>query len=363
MSVESRLSALRIRIAEEGADALAVIAIANVAYVTGFSGVFDEEPAHVALVTADDAVVFTDSRFVTSLAAAAAESPWRVELVSGDVGEAACAAGSAVGVKRLGLETSLPHSRFLKLADAFDGDVVAATGWVEELRAVKDADEIATIEAAQAVTDRAFDHLVEHVLRAGVTEREIALELEFFMRREGSDGVAFAPIVAGGPNSALPHATPGDRALESGDFVVLDFGARVHGYCADMTRTVVAGTPSAEQRAIYAAVLGANLAGIAAVAAGRLGCDIDAAARNVIEDAGYGGYFGHGLGHGVGLQVHELPSVGPRASSAVVPGNVITVEPGIYIPGMGGVRIEDLAVVDEHGARVLTRSAKELLEV
>jgi len=358
-----RLEALRARLVREGVDAIAVVAIANVTYLTGFEGVFDLETAHVAYVTATDAVLYTDSRYVTALEPFAAGTPWRIELVSGDVGTTAAAAAKSAGVTRLALESTLPHNRFLALSEAFGSEIVSAGEWVEELRTVKYAEEIASIEAAQAITDAGFDHLLEHVLRAGVTESEIALELEFFMRRQGSEGVAFAPIVASGPNSALPHATPGSRALEAGDFVVLDFGARVGGYCADMTRTVCVGVPSAEQRAIYAAVLGANLAGIEAVAAGKPGSEIDAAARAVIVDAGYGERFGHGLGHGVGLEVHERPSAGPRSTAPVPLGSVITIEPGIYVPGMGGVRIEDLAVVEERGARVLTRSTKDLLEV
>jgi Xaa-Pro aminopeptidase len=200
-------------------------------------------------------------------------------------------------------------------------------------------------------------------VRAGVTERHIALELEFFMRREGSEGVAFDPIVASGPNSALPHAKVTDRVLATGDFVKMDFGARIGGYCADMTRTVIIGTASTRQVEIYEAVLSANLAGIEAVEAGRPGRSIDATARAVIESAGMGSLFGHGLGHGVGREVHELPGVGPRSSKAVPLGSVITIEPGVYVEGFGGVRIEDLIVVERSGARVLSRSPKNLIEL
>jgi Xaa-Pro aminopeptidase len=191
----------------------------------------------------------------------------------------------------------------------------------------------------------------------------VALELEFFMRRAGSEGVAFAPIVASGPNSARPHATPSERALSDGDFVVLDFGARVGGYCADMTRTVVIGSASERHREIYDAVLTANAAGAAAVRADSLGSEIDAAARAVIVERGFGEYFGHGLGHGVGREVHELPGLGPRSTLPVPLGSVVTIEPGIYVPGFGGVRIEDLATVEAGGARILTRSTKSLLEL
>ena len=363
MSVESRLSALRARLAAEAVEAIAITHVPNVRYATGILGVFDDEPAHVALVTAEDAVLFTDSRFVTAATLAAESTPWRVELASDGVSAAACKALADTGAKGLALESTLSHGRFLAFAEKFGGEVVSADGWIETLRAVKDPDEIAAIEAAQALTDRAFDYLLADVVRAGVTEREIALELEFYLRREGSEGVAFPPIVASGPNSALPHAVAGYRALARGDFVVLDFGARVGGYCSDMTRTVVVEAASEEQRAIYSAVLDANTAGASAVAAGKLGSEIDSAARDVIVSAGYGEFFGHGLGHGVGLEVHEAPGLGAKSTHPVPLGSVITIEPGIYVPGMGGVRIEDLAVVDAQGARVLTRSTKDLLEV
>lgn len=363
MQSGSRLEALRARLLDEGLDAIALTHVPNVRYVTGLAGVFDEEPAHVALVTASTSTLFTDSRYVTAAGIAAEGSPWHVELAANGVTDAACAALRAEGASGLALESTVPHGRFLSFAEKHGGAVVSADGWVEAQRAVKDPGEIAAIESAQDLADVALDHLLADVIRPGVTEREVALELEFFLRRQGSDGVAFPPIVASGPNSALPHATPSERVLSAGDFVVLDFGARVGGYCSDMTRTVVVGSASDEQRAIYDAVLRANLAGTAAVAAGRAGSEIDAAARTVIRDAGFGEYFGHGLGHGVGIEVHELPTLGPRSDTAVMLGNVVTIEPGIYIPGMGGVRIEDLTVVEVGGARVLTRSTKDLLEV
>ncbi|MDY0088554.1 MAG: M24 family metallopeptidase, partial [Coriobacteriia bacterium] len=214
----------------------------------------------------------------------------------------------------------------------------------------------------QEITDRGFEHICGY-LRPGVTEREIAIELESFMRREGSEGVAFPSIVASGPNSALPHAHATSRAIESGDFVTMDFGARAGGYCADMTRTLVLGTASSRQREVYEAVLAAQLAGIEAVQPDRAGKDIDAAARAVLIDAGLGEYFVHGLGHGVGLEVHELPGVGMFSEEPVRLGSVVTMEPGVYIESFGGVRIEDSVVVQDDGARVLPQSPKTLIEL
>jgi Xaa-Pro aminopeptidase len=358
---DDRCAALLARLGDT-ADAFIAASPISVSYLTGFLGVFGDEPAALAVISARQRWVLSDSRFETALRQAAEGTGWDVVMAPAGLVDSASKLLEGAGCRRAALETSITHARWESFSAAMDGRLVEALDWVEDLRTVKSADEISAIEAAQALTDLAFQHLMGHVLRAGVTEREIGLELEFFLRREGSEGVAFAPIVAGGPNSAKPHANPSDRALVSGDFVVLDFGARVDGYCADMTRTVVVGSPSAEQRAIYDVVLAANAAGIGAVEAGRTGAEIDAVARAVIEDAGYGEHFGHGLGHGVGLEVHEQPRVGPRSATPVPLGSVITIEPGIYIAGMGGVRIEDLAVVEGEGARVLTRSTKELLE-
>ena len=363
MNAEKRVLAMRRRLAAENVSAIVVSDIVNVAYLTGFEGVFDDEAAHAAVITADTAALYTDNRYRDALTHAAEGTTWDVRVPAENLYATLCAELTASGVTGLALESSVPFGRFRFISEKFEGNVEAVDNWVEELRQFKEPEEIARIEAAQRLTDRAFDYLVAEVLRAGVTERAIGLELEFFMRREGSDGVAFSPIVASGPNSAMPHASASYRALQAGDFVVLDFGARVDGYCADMTRTVVVGAPTDEQRAIYRAVLDANLAGIAAAKPGMPGKDIDAIAREVIVGAGYGDRFGHGLGHGVGRAVHELPNVGPRSTKSVLVGNVITIEPGVYIPGFGGVRIEDLAVMEDAGVRVLTSSTKELLEV
>lgn len=356
-----RVRSLRARVRSEGADAIALVDVPNLAYCTGFRRVFDAEPAHVALVSADEAVLITDSRYLDALQCAAVGTPWSVRLAERDLVESAMRALPS-GVRTLALETSLPHARYLAFAEGFLGDAVEASGWVEELRQIKDAEEIASISAAQELTDRAFEHVVG-IVAAGVSERDIALEIEFFMRRQGSEGVAFPPIVASGPNSAMPHASVTERELAAGDFVVLDFGARVDGYCADMTRTLVVGKATDRHRDVYEAVLAANVEGIDGARAGLLGKDVDAAARAVIAERGFGERFGHGLGHGVGLEVHELPSVGPRSEKPLLAGMVVTVEPGVYLPQFGGVRIEDLIVVEASGARVLTRSTKDLIEV
>ncbi len=363
MKADRRLGEVRARLAADGSvSAFVVSKASNVAYVTGFEGVFDTEDAHAAVITPDAAVLYTDSRYVEAATRAAEGSAWSIRQPPENIYATVCEDLAEQGIGSLALESSVPFGRFRFISEKFGGNVVAVDQWVEDVRRVKEPEEIARIAAAQELTDRAFDFVLG-VVREGVTERDIAIELEFFMRRQGSEGVAFPPIVASGPNSALPHASVTDRVVTWGDFVKLDFGARIGGYCADMTRTLVVGEPSERQREIHAAVLAANEAGIAAVRAGLLGSEIDAAARQVIVDAGFGERFQHGLGHGVGMDVHELPSVGPRGTKPVLAGSVITIEPGVYLPGFGGVRIEDLVVVEDSGCRVLTTSPKHLIGV
>jgi Xaa-Pro aminopeptidase len=357
-----RLQAVRGSLSDADCGAFVVLGVANLAYLSGFAGVWDDEPFLLLLVTAEDAVVVTDSRYRESAERAAEGSAWRVTECGADPWVDALTIAVEAGVRRLAVESSAPYKVVERARALFAGEIVPMDGWVEAIRVVKDAGEVARIAEAQQLTDAAFDHILDFVAE-GMTEAQVALELEFFMRSEGSDGIAFPPIVASGPNSALPHAHPGSRKVGRGDLLKMDFGARVGGYCADMTRTIVIGTASLRQREIYDAVLSANLAGIAAVKPGLAGRDIDAAARSVIQAAGFGENFGHGLGHGVGLEVHELPGLGSRSIAPVPLGSVVTVEPGVYVPGFGGVRIEDLVVVEEAGARVLTRSTKELIEL
>ena len=362
MRSDARMAALRAKMEAEEVAALIVTDPVNIAYLTGFEGVFDEERAHIAVITADLSTIYTDNRYSEAAATAAEGSAWRVRMAWPHIATAVSDDLRSAGINRPAMEDTAPRRQFETLSGALEGGATVAADWIEELRAVKEPEEIERIAAAQALTDRAFDHILG-VIRPGATERAIALELEFFMRRNGSDGVAFPPIVASGPRSSLPHAKVTDRVIEPGDFLKMDFGARLGGYCADMTRTIVVGSADSRQRELYEAVLAANQAGIAAVGPDLSGREIDAAARSVLSDAGLGDQFTHGLGHGVGLEVHELPSVGPRIDKAVPLGAVITIEPGVYVPGFGGVRIEDLVVVEESGARVLTGSPKDLIEL
>ena len=362
MDVASRLAGLRLKLQEADYGAFVARSVSNVTYLSGFDGVWDTEPSSLILITAADAIVVTDSRFRDASCDAAGDGPISVRIAPSDPWLVISELLDARDIKRVAIESSLPYSVVEQVEKTVVAEVTPVSDWVEGLRAVKDQQEIERTAEAQAITDATFNHILTFIT-VGMTELEIALELEFHMRRHGSEGIAFAPIVASGPNSALPHAHPGQRTVQRGDFLKMDFGARAGGYCSDMTRTVVMGVASDRQREIYDAVSAANLAGITAVAAGRTGIEIDSAARAVIVERGFGEYFGHGLGHGVGLEIHEAPSVGPRGTNVIGAGSVITIEPGIYIPGFGGVRIEDLVVVEEHAGRILTQSTKELIEL
>jgi Xaa-Pro aminopeptidase/Xaa-Pro dipeptidase len=249
------------------------------------------------------------------------------------------------------------------VSDCFNGRVVVSDRWVEELRVIKDVGELGASERAAVLTDAALDHVLG-ILRPGLREIDVALELEVFMRSRGSEGLAFEPIVASGPNTSKPHAGISLRAIEPGDLLTMDLGARIDGYCADLTRTVVVGARATdEQRRIYDAVLAANEAGHAAVRAGVPAREVDAAARDLLTALHLGEYFGHSLGHGVGLEVHEGPRVSAKSDDILRSGSLITIEPGVYLPGFGGVRIEDLVAVEESGGRTLSHAPKHLIEI
>lgn len=239
---------------------------------------------------------------------------------------------------------------------------------IDELRQIKSDEEITKIAKAEAIGDEAFAHIVEWI-KPGMTEQEIALELEVAMRKLGATGLSFDTIAASGPNSSMPHAVPTDRRLQAGDFLTMDFGCIYDGYCSDMTRTIfISGRerylePTEKQMEVYNTVLKAQLEAIKLIKPGARCSDVDACARNIIKDAGYGDYFGHGLGHSVGLFIHEEPRLSPKCDTILEPGMIVTVEPGIYLPGEFGVRIEDLVVVKEDGCRNLTCSPKKLIKI
>jgi Xaa-Pro aminopeptidase len=267
-------------------------------------------------------------------------------------------------IKSIGFEdTYLKYSEVVKFMQSGENQKwVPLADELSNLRSIKDEQEIQKLKMAESIGDKSFTRILD-ILRPGMTEIEVAAELEYGMKMNGAQGFSFDSIVASGPNSALPHATPSARKLETGDFVTMDFGCIYQGYCSDMTRTVVIGKASDKQREIYQIVLDAQLSALEFIKAGRTGKEVDQVARDIIEKAGYGAYFGHGLGHSVGLEIHEEPRLSPTCSVELKVNVIETVEPGIYIPEFGGVRIEDMVLVTEEGCINFTNSPKELLEI
>lgn len=332
--------------------------LVNVRYLSGFTG---SNAALLIRVDDDTPLLATDGRYRTQAAQQAPDA----EVVI----ERACAPhltgrASALGVRRLGFESHVVTVDAFSVLTKIAGDdleLVRASGTVEALREVKDAGEIALLRLACEAADAALHDLVERGgLRPGRTEKEVGRELESLMLDHGADGVSFETIVAAGPNSAIPHHRPTDAVLAVGDFVKIDFGALVSGYHSDMTRTFVLSEAAQWQRDIYDLVASAQRAGREALAPGVSLKEVDAASRQVIADAGYADNFSHGLGHGVGLQIHEAPGISAAAAGTLLAGSAVTVEPGVYLPDRGGVRIEDTLVVGEKTPELLTRFPKEL---
>ena len=343
-------------IAAESLDALIVEGAANLRYLTGYTG-----SNALVLARADGSGrLFTDFRYATAVAEQVGDA-FECEIVTGDLLESL--AGSLTG-GRVGFDdakTTVRRRATLGELASSTVELVAVAGLVERLRAVKDEHEIATITAAATLIDELFGWLFAQQL-SGRSEREVMITLEHEMRLRGASAPSFGSIVAGGAHGALPHAQPRDAPIERGTLVTFDVGALLDGYCSDCTRTVAVGEPGEHAREIHAIVLAAQLAGLDAIAPGVSGRDADARARAVIEEAGYGERFGHGLGHGVGLEIHEAPRLARTGGEQPLrAGNVVTVEPGVYLPGELGVRIEDLVVVREDGAEILSSFTKELL--
>ncbi len=359
MDVGGRVERLRERLSGAGCDALLVTNLTNVAYLSGFSG-----SAGLLLVLADELVLVTDGRYRDQAGEqlAAAQVDARVEI--GNLTRQRQALGAATApVPRLGLEaTDVTWARQRTFAEEWFPavELVATEGVVEGLRQVKDAGELARMAAAASIADRALDG-VKAGLAEGLTEQDVALALDVEMRRLGAAGSAFATIVASGPNGARPHASPSPRPIGEGELIVIDFGAVVDGYRSDMTRTLCVGEPATSTLArMFEVVTEAQRAGVDAVGAGRPAAEVDRACREVIAGAGWAEAFVHGTGHGVGLDIHEAPAVAATSGDTLAAGHVVTVEPGVYLPGHGGVRIEDTVVVTDGGCQPLTLSSKAL---
>jgi Xaa-Pro aminopeptidase len=355
--VSGRAERLIETLPEAGVGALLVTAPPNVRYLTGYTG-----SNGVAVIGADVSTFITDFRYVEQAAEEVDPSFERriapydlLEELAETLGETPLA---------LGFEDTHVSVRDHARLSALVGDqvrLVGVAGLVERLRAVKEPAEVERIRAAAQLADAAFQTLLEQGL-TGRTERDVANALGQAMLELGAQRPAFDTIVAAGPHGALPHASPRDVLIGPGEVVVVDWGAELDGYCSDCTRTVATGDPGTEVRDVYQLVRSAQLAGLAAVRGGAAGRDVDAVARAVIEAAGHGAHFGHGLGHGVGIEIHESPRLSRRSQDELAAGNVATVEPGVYLPGRFGVRIEDLVVVVDDGREVLTSITKELIE-
>lgn len=348
-----KLQRLRERLAHTGAEALLVTAPANVRYLSGFSSPEDGR----VLVTEARVVLLSDARYTVQAREEAScevmilPKLWAAELPA------------LLEGRRLAIEADhLSLAAFRGLAETLGAEPVASEGLVAALRLVKDDEEIARLRQAADLTDEAYGYIL-NLIAAGRREVEIALELERFMRLQGAEGKSFEIIVASGPRGAMPHGVASDKVIYEGELVTLDFGAKVSGYHADMTRTVAVGEVSERLRELFDATLEAQETALAALAPGKEGRELDALARRVLSDRGHEAHIAHGLGHGVGLAVHEGPSLSKDSSTVLEAGMTVTIEPGLYVPGVGGVRIEDLALVTPEGAERLSNSPKDWLRL
>ncbi len=336
-------------------DAYLVISDLNNRYLSGVN--YSEG---FLVITREKAYLFADSRYIEAAKKAKPEQ-FEVMLLKGRRSE--LIKGILPSGYRIGFEDNmLTYAEFSAYEKALpDYELIPCGGVIEQLRNIKDEGEKECIIKAQRIAEGAFEHVLG-LISPDITESQVALELEYYMRSHGADGIAFETIAVSGSSSSLPHGIPADRKLEKG-FLTMDFGAKYNGYCSDMTRTVCIGKPDEEMKKVYNTVLSAQLAAIEYVAAGKKCCDCDKVARDIIYGAGYEGCFGHSLGHGVGLFIHEPIRVSPMSDELLVPGNIITAEPGIYIEGKYGVRIEDMLYITENGNENLTLAPKSLLSL
>lgn len=355
MAVAARLDGVRAALPTHACDALLVTHLPNIRYLTGFTG-----SAATVVVTPDEVVFITDGRYGEQAAEQLAGAGVVARIEVAGQGQRDLVVRALEGSARLGLEADhISWGRQRELAEHWftATELVPTTGLVEELRLVKDRGEIERLAAASAIADQALAN-VRGLLANSPTELAFGLALDTEMRNLGAEGPSFETIVASGPNGARPHARPSERRIEPGDLVVLDFGALVDGYHSDMSRTIMVGDPSPTQQRMLDVVAASQQAGVDAVRAGVSTGDIDAACRAVIDEAGWGDAFLHATGHGVGLDIHEGPRVGAGGDATLTAGNVVTVEPGVYLPDHGGVRIEDTVVVTSGGCDVLTAAPK-----
>ena len=356
-NISNRLQKLRRKLSEKELDGIFISQAENRYYLSNFLGT-----AGYLLITGHDAVLATDFRYTEQ---ASLQSPeYRIFQITGSSLDWFAPLVLELKITQLGFETgNITFASHRKLSEALNkaevkSELIATEGIVESIRELKEPYEIELISKAADITDKAIEHIQE-TIHIGITEKEVAWEIEKFMREKGSQSLPFEPIVASGPNAALPHHRPSERQIGLGEPVVIDIGARVGSYCSDLTRTIcLAKQDDAQFNQVYDTVLKAQLAAISKIHEGTSGVEADGAARGVIADAGFSQAFGHSLGHGVGLNEHEQPRLGPNSTDTLVSGMVFTIEPGIYLPGWGGVRIEDLVVLENGSIKLLSKARK-----
>jgi Xaa-Pro aminopeptidase len=340
-------------------DALLITSPSNRLYLSGFTG-----SSGVLLITKDDAFLVTDFRYNDQSREQA--KGYNIVIHTAPIPEEIARLTKELSIKKVGFEqdhlTFSAYRTYDNLLTSSNTELIPVTGLVEKLRLIKDDSEIKIIKDAASIADAAFSHIIEFI-RPGKTEREVSNELEFFMRSQGAASSSFDIIVASGYRSALPHGVASDKIIESGELVTLDFGAHYKGYCSDITRTVAIGQVSDELKEIYQVVYDAQMLGMKGIKPGMTGKEADALTRDYIASKGYGDYFGHSTGHGIGLDVHEGPALSVKSDTVLETGMIVTVEPGIYVSGLGGVRIEDDALITKDGNESLSHSTKTLLTI
>lgn len=349
-----KIKRLREQLAKENVDALLITNPYSRRYMANFTGT-----AGIVVISQKEAKFITDFRYVEQ----AGKQAVGFEIVqhTGPIVEEVAKQVKEMGIQKLGFEQeSITYATYKEYEAAIDCELVALTGIVEKLRLLKTSSEIKILKEAADIADAAFKHILEFV-RPGVTEIEVSNELEFFMRKAGATSSSFDIIVASGVRSALPHGVATDKVIEKGDFVTMDYGALYKGYISDITRTVAVGEPSDKLKEIYDITLEAQLYAMDHIKPGMTGREADALARDIIKAKGYGDNFGHSLGHGIGLEVHEEPGLSYKSDIVLEKGMVVTCEPGIYLPGIGGVRIEDDLMITEDSNETLTHSTKDLI--
>lgn len=351
---QNRLKNLRAKMKLKNVEAVLITKKVNYMYMSGFTGT-----SAILYITHSKAVLITDFRYNEQAAKQAPD--FEIVRYIGSIFEELNTMLKNDNIEKLSFEDyDLVYSKYTEFSEKLNAQLVPLGRMLEELRRVKDEAEIELIKKSATIVDGVFSYILGFI-KPGLTEIEIAAEMEHQMRRLGAEGPSFETIVASGRRASMPHGVASDKIVESGDVITMDYGAIYKGYCSDITRTIFLGEPEEEMKKIYEIVLEANLKGLQAVKAEMSGKSVDAVAREFISEAGYRDYFGHGLGHGVGLEIHEDPTLSTRGDMILKDGMVVTVEPGIYIPKLGGVRIEDMVVVDGDSAQVLTASTKEMI--